>query len=247
MSPGNHYSLFTIHYSLGLSVDPMSGKYPSQSPYVYCADNPVKLVDWNGEELIVADNEESRNDILSIVNDYNRCRVTFDEEGRVHVDMTDLKKEDAGLSLLHDLEVSDKRFYYEAADDAFFCDESGNRVFKNIANLDYNGVINASRYGKDSRGEYTELPMADFDGQVVIATSGSFTLHGRDVRKIIVFHELKENYLRTDKKMDYCGGNGIGAHRTVARIEHKSWGNFAGQCTYLPPVGIPHLKSKVVS
>ena len=29
----------------------MSGKYPSLSPYVYCADNPVKLVDPNGEEV----------------------------------------------------------------------------------------------------------------------------------------------------------------------------------------------------
>ena len=35
----------------------MSGKYPSLSPYVYCADNPVKLVDPNGEEVeIVASN-----------------------------------------------------------------------------------------------------------------------------------------------------------------------------------------------
>ena len=47
-----NYSLFTIHYSLGSSVDPMSGKYPSLSPYVYCANNPVKCVDWNGEEVI---------------------------------------------------------------------------------------------------------------------------------------------------------------------------------------------------
>jgi hypothetical protein len=29
----------------------MSAKYPSLSPYVYCADNPVKLVDPNGEEM----------------------------------------------------------------------------------------------------------------------------------------------------------------------------------------------------
>ena len=29
----------------------MSDKYPSLSPYVYCANNPVKLVDPNGEEV----------------------------------------------------------------------------------------------------------------------------------------------------------------------------------------------------
>ncbi|HOU82770.1 MAG TPA: RHS repeat-associated core domain-containing protein, partial [Bacteroidales bacterium] len=31
-----------------LSVDPMSDKYPSLSPYCYTADNPVVLVDPNG-------------------------------------------------------------------------------------------------------------------------------------------------------------------------------------------------------
>ncbi len=34
-----------------LSVDPMADKYPSLSPYNYCAWNPVKLVDPDGEEI----------------------------------------------------------------------------------------------------------------------------------------------------------------------------------------------------
>ncbi len=42
---------YSSDLSIWLSVDPMSGKYPSLSPYVYCADNPVKLVDPNGEEI----------------------------------------------------------------------------------------------------------------------------------------------------------------------------------------------------
>ena len=36
-----------------MSVDPQAAKYPSLSPYVYCADNPVKLVDPNGEEIVI--------------------------------------------------------------------------------------------------------------------------------------------------------------------------------------------------
>jgi hypothetical protein len=31
----------------------MSGKYPSLSPYTYCADNSVRLVDPEGEEWYV--------------------------------------------------------------------------------------------------------------------------------------------------------------------------------------------------
>lgn len=42
---------YSSDLSIWLSVDPMSDKYPSLSPYVYCADNPVKLVDPEGEEI----------------------------------------------------------------------------------------------------------------------------------------------------------------------------------------------------
>lgn len=47
------YSYFGARYyssdlSIWLSVDPMADKYPSMSPYTYCADNPVMLVDPNG-------------------------------------------------------------------------------------------------------------------------------------------------------------------------------------------------------
>ena len=41
------YELMTMW----LSVDPMADKYPSISPYAYCAWNPVRLVDPDGEEI----------------------------------------------------------------------------------------------------------------------------------------------------------------------------------------------------
>ena len=37
--------------TMWLSVDPMADKYPSISPYAYCAWNPVKLVDPDGMEI----------------------------------------------------------------------------------------------------------------------------------------------------------------------------------------------------
>jgi len=55
-----HQSQLTVHYdaarlyhstaSVWLSVDSLSDKYPSVSPYVYCANNPVRLVDPDGRE-----------------------------------------------------------------------------------------------------------------------------------------------------------------------------------------------------
>ena len=55
------YSYFGARYynsnlSIWLSVDPMSDKYPSMSPYTYCANNPVRLVDEDGREWYI--NEE---------------------------------------------------------------------------------------------------------------------------------------------------------------------------------------------
>jgi RHS repeat-associated protein len=50
------YGYFGARYydsdiSIWLSVDPMANKYPSLSPYNYCANNPIKLVDPNGEDV----------------------------------------------------------------------------------------------------------------------------------------------------------------------------------------------------
>ena len=45
----------TRHYhptlSIWLSVDPMADKYPGVSPYVYCGNNPIRLVDPDGRDI----------------------------------------------------------------------------------------------------------------------------------------------------------------------------------------------------
>jgi RHS repeat-associated protein len=50
------YNYFGARYynsdiSIWLSVDPLSDKYPSMSAYMYCAGNPVMLVDPDGREI----------------------------------------------------------------------------------------------------------------------------------------------------------------------------------------------------
>jgi len=51
-----NYTYFGARYydsdiSIWLSVDPLSDKYPSLSPYAYCANNPVMITDPNGMEI----------------------------------------------------------------------------------------------------------------------------------------------------------------------------------------------------
>ncbi len=234
---GSRY--YSSDLSIWLSVDPMSDKYASLSPYNYCVNNPIKLVDPNGEEWVVAADEATHNDVLSIVNPQNRERVIFNSDGTVSVNLEGLSEEqlqkDIGLNLINDLVQSDYRYYFEVSDVAFCCTRDMEKTVGVISNTQHKGVLNASRFGKDYRNDHTYLPMNGFDGQVVITISGKFSLNGTDVRKNIVFHELKENYLRTDLKMDYWGPNGVGAHRTASRIESNAWGTPGGQANYEAP------------
>ena len=55
---GSRY--YSSELSIWLSVDPMSDKYASLSPYVYCADNPIKLVDPNGEDYETIIDKENK-------------------------------------------------------------------------------------------------------------------------------------------------------------------------------------------
>ena len=45
---GSRY--YSSDLSIWLSVDPQASKYPHQSNYVYCSNNPIKVVDPNGED-----------------------------------------------------------------------------------------------------------------------------------------------------------------------------------------------------
>ena len=55
-------------------MDPLSHKYPNLSPYTYCANNPVRLVDEDGAEI---------GDFF----DYNGCYLGTDgiDDGKIYI------------------------------------------------------------------------------------------------------------------------------------------------------------------
>ena len=69
--------------SLWLSVDPLSDKYPNLSPYTYCADNPVRLVDPDGRRIIVTGN--GTEEYVSQINNMTskKFKVAVDENGEM--------------------------------------------------------------------------------------------------------------------------------------------------------------------
>ncbi len=65
--------------TMWLSVDPLADKYPSNSPYAYCAWNPVKLVDPDGNEAI--DNDDWYINSDGEIKWFNSTAETYTYEG----------------------------------------------------------------------------------------------------------------------------------------------------------------------
>ena len=73
---GLHYygaRYYDSDISQWLSIDPMADKYPSLSPYNYCADNPVILVDPDGRDF----DQESKDKYISPYRDEINARLKY--------------------------------------------------------------------------------------------------------------------------------------------------------------------------
>ena len=78
---------YNSDYSIWLSVDPMADKYPSMSPYNYCAWNPMKLVDPDGDSIILSGSRRAVESVLNQMNSNSQSLdFSIDAKGRVICD-----------------------------------------------------------------------------------------------------------------------------------------------------------------
>lgn len=100
--------------TMWLSVDPMADKYPSISPYAYCAWNPIKLVDPDGKVIDTASLDQELKNIINPnhemynVHFHNLYKKLDEDEDAVYsfVKMNSPKKLSGGIEMYGELRCS---------------------------------------------------------------------------------------------------------------------------------------------
>ncbi len=132
--------------SIWLSVDPMSDKYPGLSPYTYCGNNPVKLVDPNGRTVVTED-KQSRDNIRYTLTIKEARYVQFDKNGVLNDrKLQRCKSTSENVTALKALSRSDTKYHFQVSEET----HEGDRFFLPDDNHNY-------FYG------VTEVPFADMD------------------------------------------------------------------------------------
>lgn len=78
---------YSSDLSVWLSVDPMSGKYPNESPYTYCGNTPIIMKDPNGLEKIISYNTTSGTTDDNVKNNHlaNAAKNYAENSGVIHL------------------------------------------------------------------------------------------------------------------------------------------------------------------
>ena len=192
--------------SLFISVDPMADKYPSLSPYAYCAWNPVKLVDPDGEEWkdkdgnIIVDHSKIKVYIFYDPKDFKEQSLQMYNEA--------IEKYGPGSAALSDV-TTEKEFAQD------WHDMAGNDIRE--VNLNYHGTNQAIHL--DYRTE--EYITSTGDGK-----TNKTGRRGLDIKQLpsikgnIKNAQLNINSCRSNKRDEYLRGT----MQTIMEAFHSNFG-----------------------
>ena len=105
------------------NVDPLTHKYPSMSPYMAFADNPIFFVDLDGRKFSIPKHLDETNaatylsDIQGIIGNtnYNNLLIHNNETGEISFDVSKVPESDrnVGMQLLSDMVKAKEKYLYE--------------------------------------------------------------------------------------------------------------------------------------
>ena len=135
--------------SIWLSVDPMSDKYPGVSPYAYCANNPVKLVDPNGEELTKF--EDANGNLIKQIDDGSNAVFRQVSTGRgIHYEFSGFDESQGGVNEVNlgtaiqeqqQMNMGNSELQ-QSADGTTYCNYATQNVMKTVSSVpDYGDAL----------------------------------------------------------------------------------------------------------
>ena len=219
---GSRY--YSSDLSIWLSVDPMSDKYPSLSPYVYCADNPVRCVDPNGEKIVVDGDDAS--DVVTQINNKTseKFNVFIDDNG--NMDYSGKAKTKIDRFLKKAIKQENVKVIIKA--------NNNQETFTTYDGKKYNyykdeeGVMAAGAYGgsvyhdgsADSYQYVDPKRSADLDMMVGDNEPGGFLLH-----------EIAEGYFSASIALKNQTSDPINEHNNYNKAHYKANGIMGGGWT----------------
>ena len=194
-----------------ISRDPLFEKYPTFSPYTYCANNPVKFIDPTGKEIYACD-EHSANKIMEYLNEhFNDTKAFKFENGYLQIRRYHFNKlyrnatadQKILLSGLEEVIKKDKVALVKVQDNNnnFYISFSNNEIF-------------FWQRMKSNSGQTSETPMEGTtsvyavaindqgDGKGSQLTTDHFDENGKPLKTTAVasttfFHEILDEFLST--------------------------------------------------
>jgi hypothetical protein len=183
--------------SVWISVDPLAEKYPSISPYVYCADNPVVYVDPDGREIYISELMKSA--------DHAKAFMQF-------------AKTKEGIAFLNNFASKGQKLSYGGK--VFYEAKEAGKYDKAGVNLNYS--VGKGKKESDTNGEF-KFKGNKFDVNISIAKE-SFGTDNKtfNLAKAI----MHESFLHGDNEARDFIDDGSSNNSTIPK-EYRKYDDFA--------------------